>query len=153
VDKEPIVRKATSADIPVLIGLMKEFYAESHYDLDAKWAANAFNTFLSDEGNGCVWIACIGEEAAGHVVLTVRFTMEYGGLSGYVDDLFVKRQFRKRGAASSLLQIVERECTARKCRSLIVEVGKDNDAALATYKKLGMKKVDDGRILYRKALT
>jgi ribosomal protein S18 acetylase RimI-like enzyme len=152
-DNQRKVRKATTPDIPVLVALMKEFYAESSYELDEKWAADSFLNLLSNDANGCVWIVWTGNEAIGHAVLTVRFTMEHGGPSGYIDDLFVKKEFRRSGAASSVLQMLELECTKRKCKSLIVEVGKDNEAGLMTYKKLGMQKIDDGRILYGKKLA
>ena len=86
-------------------------------------------------------------------MLTVRYTMEHGGLSGYVDDLFVRKEFRRHGAAYSLLLETEVECRKRNCKALIVEVGKDNTAGLKTYEKLGMQWINDGRILYKKALS
>ena len=54
--------------------------------------------------------------------------------------------------ADSVLRELEKECAARGCRALIVEVGRDNRAALRTYARLGMEHVDDGRILYRMLL-
>jgi len=151
-DKEIQVRKATAEDIPALIGLMREFYAEANFKLDDQWATEAFMSLLSNDSYGCAWIVSTADIAMGHAVLTVRFTMEHGGMSGYVDDLFVRKEFRKHGAGFSLLQELERECSIRNCKSLIVEVGKDNDAGLRTYQKLGMHQIDDGRILYRKPL-
>ena len=62
------------------------------------------------------------------------------------------KEFRRHGAAHVMLMELEKERRKRNCRALIVEVGRDNTAGLNTYKKLGMRLIDDGRILYRKRL-
>ena len=147
-----LVRKATAADIQPLVGLMKSFYAEAGYGLDESEASASFSSLLSHAALGGAWIALLGQRPVGHAVLTTRYTMEHGGLSGYVDDLFVENEHRQKGIASRLLQELETECLARGCKALIVEVGRNNPAGLAAYKKLGMKHVDDGRVLYRKLL-
>ena len=146
------VREAAATDIGILVSLMKEFYAEANFELDVQSASQSFTSLFRDPHHGRVWIVSIGEKPIGHAVLTVRFTMEHGGVSGYVDDLFVMKEFRRRGAAHALLMELEKECRKRNCRALIVEVGRDNTAGLKTYEKLGMRLIDDGRILYRKPL-
>ncbi len=146
------VRKARLVDIPSLVRLMKDFYAEAHFELDEEEAAGSFSRLLSQPALGAVWIASGSEGDVGHVVLTVRHTMEHGGASGHIDDLFVESSHRRQGVASLLLRELERECLARGCKALLVEVGRDNPAGLRTYEKLQMKLVDDGRIIYRKAL-
>jgi ribosomal protein S18 acetylase RimI-like enzyme len=146
------VREATPNDVGILMSLMKEFYAEANFELDVQSASQSFMSLFRDPTYGCVWIVSIGEKPIGHAVLTVRFTMEHGGISGYVDDLFVVKEFRRHGAAHAMTMELEKECRKRNCKALIVEVGRDNTAGLRTYEKLGMRLIDDGRILYRKPL-
>ena len=98
------VRRATAADVDVLVDLMREFYAEAGFPLDEAWAASAFARLLDDSSLGAAWIMSVDGEAAGHAVLTVRFAMEFGGLSGYIDDLFVRTHHRRRGAAQAGLE-------------------------------------------------
>jgi ribosomal protein S18 acetylase RimI-like enzyme len=147
------VRKAGDADLHSLVALMRDFYAEANFRLDETLAMASFSELLSREALGSVWIARNGQKAIGHAVLTVRYTMEHSGLSGYVDDLFVHEDFRGQGVASKLLLELEKDCLARKCRALMVEVGKDNGAGLRVYEKLGMHHVNDGRIIYKKVLV
>ncbi len=80
-------RKATLHDILVLVDMMQEFYAEANYTLDREWASAGFNTLLSDDSLGAAWIVFNNSEAAGYVVLTVRFSMEYGGLDAFIDGV------------------------------------------------------------------
>src|SRR5690242_12704955 len=113
---EPLVRRATPADVGALVQLMHEFYAESGYPLDRQWAASSFLQLLSEPSLGCSWLVYREAEPVGHAVLTLRYTMEHGGLGGYVDDLFVRARCRRLGAARAILGALFAECHARGCR-------------------------------------
>ena len=140
-----IARRAERADIPHLVALMREFYAESSYPLDDAWAIAAFERLLGEPALGAVWL--VEDEAApiGHVVLTVHFSMEFGGLCGTIDDLYIKPAYRGRGGGSAAIEAVIAECRRRGCRALSVEVGPENHAAKALYEKFGLSSIGDGR--------
>ena len=141
------VRSAEPADVADLVLLMHDFYAEANYPLDHSWAATSFLQLLSRPELGCVWLVHSGPLPIGHAVLTVRYTMEHGGLSGYVDDLYVKPEFRRMGAGDALLNELFAECRARGCKFVHVEVGDSNAPALALYAKFGLLPAKDGRVL------
>ncbi|HWT02028.1 MAG TPA: GNAT family N-acetyltransferase [Pyrinomonadaceae bacterium] len=140
------IHKATSEDIPALVEMMREFYAESDYPLDGNWAAGSFSALLRDDSLGAVWVASRDSEPAGYVVLTVRFSMEYGGLDAFIDDLFVRTAFRRRGLGRALVKALLDECGRRRVIAAHVEVGHDNDAAKMLYGGFGLKQGDDGRL-------
>jgi len=145
---EFIVGLAAPDDVGDLVGLMEEFYAESSYPLDRQWAGSALLRLISEHAWGCIWLARSGGEALGHAVLTVRYTMEHGGLSGYVDDLFVRPAFRRQGVGRALLNALFRECHVRGCKSVQVEVGPNNAPALGLYAAFGlMPRGDDRQLL------
>lgn len=147
-----VVRLATRSDIPELVDLMHEFYAESSFPLDREWAWRAFAGLIDEPVHGVVWIIEDEGHAIGHVVLSVRFAMEFGGLSGHIDDLFVRPPHRRRGAASAGLDALLSECRRRGCRSLHVEVGSDNHAAKALYQRYGLVPGQDRREALRAEL-
>jgi ribosomal protein S18 acetylase RimI-like enzyme len=138
-------RTAGPADVALLVELMTEFYAESDFRLDAKRAGAAFDELLGSPSLGRVWIAEVDGEAAGYVVLTLGYSMEYGGRDAFVDDLFVRPAFRGRGTGRLLLAEVRRACEALGVRALHLEVGRDNDPAQALYRRTGF--VESGRQL------
>lgn len=141
------VRQATAADVGALVALMGEFYAEAGYPLSTDAAARTFGALLGDARLGAVWLADDDDEdgPAGFVVLTVGFSMEYGGLRGFLDDLFVRADRRGEGLAGALVAAVWAECVRRGVRALYVEVGADNAAAHRVYARAGME--DTGRLL------
>jgi len=138
-----VIEKAGSADIPILVDLMAEFYAESNHALDRKWAADSFAQLMQTPDRGAAWIARRSPQAAGYVVLTMKHSMEFGGLDAFIDDLFVRPDSRRQGVATLLLNTLFKECRERDALAVHVEVGHDNDAAGALYQAFGLR--SDGR--------
>ncbi|HEX8749115.1 MAG TPA: GNAT family N-acetyltransferase [Pyrinomonadaceae bacterium] len=138
-------RRAAHDDIPVLVELMQEFYLEAPYTLDRDWAAESFRALLLDDSLGAVWIVFHDSEPAGYVVLTIKFSMEYGGPDAFIDDLFIRAAHRRRGLGRALLKALFVECERRRALAVHVEVGRDNVAANALYSSYGLKPYDDNR--------
>lgn len=131
---------------------MAEFYAESSFPLPEANARAAFTTLLADPRLGGVWIGWTEDgEPTGHVVLTVCFSMEYGGLRGFIDDLFVRPTARGQGVAAELLAAVLADCDARGVRALHVEVAADNAIARRVYERAGL--TDSGHMLLTRPLA
>ena len=134
-----IIERAGPADIPALVELMTQFYSESSYALDREWAAASFEQLLRNDARGAVWIARHGAEPAGHVVLALRHSMEFGGLAGVIDDLFVRPQFRRQGVGSALISALFDACRKLQVVAIHVEVGRSNVAASELYQAFGLR--------------
>ena len=139
------VRLAQTEDVPRLVALMAEFYGEAGYPLPVEAATRTFAALLGDPRLGRVWMMEAEGEPAGYVVLTVSFSMESGGLRGFVDDLFVRPGFRGRGLAAAALAELRRAAEELGVRALLVEVGPDNDTARRVYQRIGLE--DTGHVL------
>jgi len=139
------VRAAQPADIPLLVALTNQFYAESGLTLPAAPATHTFGQLLSEPERGRVWVLEWDAQPVGYIVLTVCFSMEYGGLRGFVDDLFVQQPYRGRGLGTAALVEVHRFCTALGVRALFVETDPTNETAQQFYRRRGFGA--DGRLL------
>lgn len=139
------LRPATFADCSLLVELMSEFYAESDYALHPSRAEEAFKALLADHGFGRAWLIESQAQVAGYVVLTLGYSMEYGGRDAFVDDLFIRRAFRGKGLGRSALDEVRSAALSLGVRALHLEVGRDNSAAQALYRRTGFE--DSGRQL------
>lgn len=139
------VRQASTDDVPALVTLMSEFYAESGYPLPAAQAARTFRRLLAAPELGTVWLMTVNDAPAGFIVLTLAFSMEYGGLRGFVDDLFVAPSSRRLGLASEALGIVKQACAERGVRALLVETSLANETAVRVYRRAGF--AESGRLL------
>jgi GNAT superfamily N-acetyltransferase len=139
------VRAAGPEDVPQLVALMTAFYAEAGYPLPAAPAARTFAELVADPARGRIWLLRHDGAPAGYVVLTVAFSMEYGGLRGFVDDLFVREPSRGLGLGAAALEEVRRACATLGVRALHVEVGPENAVARALYARAGF--ADSGHLL------
>src|SRR3954454_3874456 len=142
-----MIELATAADIPVLLSLMTEFYSEAGYNLERGRAEKAFDDLIGDERLGLVWLIRAEAQTVGHVVLTFRYGMEYGGLLGCVDDLFVQTAWRNRGIASTALLAVRDHCLSLGVRAMTVEVGRENGSAQVLYRRVGFVEPPDRVLL------
>jgi GNAT superfamily N-acetyltransferase len=150
------LREAGQADVPELAGLMHAFYAESGFSLDDARAVAAFRALLADGRLGRVWLiehdtGAADEEiaaapepapvpsAAGYIVVTFVFAMEYGGMAAAVDDFYVRPEARGEGLGKAALADARRACQDLGVRALRVELGADNAAARAVYLSAGFE--------------
>ena len=144
-------RAASAVDVPELVAMMREFYAEADYALDEAWAARSFLSLLGDPSRGAAFIASGNEKPLGYAVLTLRHSMEFGGLDGFIDDLFVRKASRRLGVGRAALEALLAECRRRGVLALHVETSDGNPAAVALYERLGMR--DRKRLLLTARLT
>jgi GNAT superfamily N-acetyltransferase len=135
-----VLREAGQADVPELAGLMRAFYAESGFALDEEQAAAGFRALLADARLGRAWLIEKGVgAAAGYIVVTFVFAMEYGGVSAVVDDFYVRPEARGEGLGKAALAAARRACAYLGLRAMRVEVGSDNLVARAVYRSAGFE--------------
>lgn len=136
------MRPAAREDVPRLVALMTEFYAEAATPLDAIRAAEAFAALLADDRLGHVWLIQAGPDDVGYVVITFSYSMEFGGRNAFLDDLFIQAPFRGAGRGTAALKEVRAFCAEQGVRAVHLETGRDNSAALALYRRAGFKVTD-----------
>lgn len=144
-------RVAGLDDVASLVDLMADFYGESGYSLPRGIAAQAFSVLLADPRLGRVLILGVDGAPVGYVVVTFGFSMEYGGLRGFVDDFFVKPEARDHGVGGAALQAVRDICSNLGIRALLVEISPDSHSARRLYERAGF--ADTGRLLFSQALA
>ena len=143
---------AGKEDVGALSMLMRAFYSEFGFPLEDTRARSAFLELLRKPSWGAVWLACVKGTPVGYIVLSLRYTMETGSLSGYIDDLFVKSEHRRKGIARALLTELVDTCEKRGCQVLFVEANETSSSAMAFYSSFGLKRLEDGRVMLRRTI-
>lgn len=141
------MKRASKDDVPLLLSLMEEFYTESGYELDRAVATAAFESLLADDSFGYVWIIQDRDQDVGHLVLTLKFTMEHAGIIACIDDLYVRPAHRNRGLSTGALLQVRSFCESSGIRALTVEVAPDNGPAQTVYRRLGLTEAPGRQLL------
>jgi ribosomal protein S18 acetylase RimI-like enzyme len=147
----PFIRPGTETDLEDLLHLMSELYREDgSVPFNQRKHRRAVEELLSNPDAGGVWILDDDGSLEGYVVLTIGFSLEYGGLDAFVDELFVSHHYRGCGFGRKLVALVEEECRHRGVRALHLEVERENTSALSLYRRLGF--ADHDRYLMTKWL-
>jgi len=125
-------------------------YAEAGIPNDARASRDAFAALVRDPALGRAWIALVDERAAGYAVLTLGWSLEYGGRDAFVDDLYVVPLHRGRGLGGAALAAVEATARELGVRALHLEVERGNNPAQELYRRRGF--ADNERRLLMKRL-
>jgi ribosomal protein S18 acetylase RimI-like enzyme len=147
---EALFRVADAADADSLFVMMRELYEHESIAFDEPTARAALTQLLADDSFGVAHLILLGGEVAGYLVLTFGFSLEFGGRDAFVDELFVKDEFRGHGMGKAALGFAADICRARGVRALHLEVERANAAAQGIYRKAGF--VDHDRYLLTKWL-
>lgn len=137
-----ILRPAATDDVDRLLAMMAAFYAESGYPLDHAAARSALAELASDPALGRLWVIEVEGAPAGYVAVTFGFSLEYLGRDAFVDDFYIEAPHRGRGLGNAVLERVEEECRRLGVNALHLEVGRDNAAGQALYRKRGFRDND-----------
>lgn len=139
---------ANSADADMLLQFMQEFYAFDHLEFEEESARRALTTLLNDAALGRVWLICTDSVAIGYVVLVFGFSLEFRGRDAFVDEFYLREEYRGKGIGTQALHFVEDACRSLNIRALHLEVSRDNTPAQRVYRAFGF--VDHDRYLMTK---
>jgi diamine N-acetyltransferase len=142
----PGVRAARRSDLGALLEMMGADYRESGYPFDGERAAACFLQLLESPALGAVWVAEQEGAPVGYVVLTLGFSLEYGGRDAFVDDLFVRAEHRRLGLGRTLLDAALAGARAAGVRAVHLEVERSNPGARSLYEATGFAD-NDRRLL------
>jgi len=118
---------------------MEEYYAVDGIPFDLTTATRALEILLKDPNLGEVVLVCKKDTIIGYIALTNGYSLEFGGAYQFIDEFFIREQFRRKGAGAATLQFVEQLAKDSNVSMLHLEVEQHNTEAHSFYSKLGFK--------------
>jgi ribosomal protein S18 acetylase RimI-like enzyme len=146
----PSFRLAESSDADALVEMMRDFNAHERISFDEREVRAVLAQLFADDSYGLACLVLLGAEVAGYFVLAFGFSVEFRGRDAFIDELFLKEEFRGRGLGAAALRHAEGLCRARGVRALHLEVERQNAAAQSVYRRAGF--ADHDRYLLTKWL-
>ena len=92
--------------------------------------------------HGCAYLIGPPRAPIGYIVITFGWSVEFGGLDGLIDELYIRPGVRKRGIASEALTALPRALAGAGLRAMHIEVDRENAAALKLYRRAGFHSRD-----------
>lgn len=141
------IRPAIESDVPLVLQFIRglaEYEKLTHEVVvdEARLRAALFGPKPCAE----VLLGFAGEEAAAFAVFFQNFSTFLGRPGIYLEDLFVRPEFRRRGFARAMLEHLAREANRRGCGRFEWSVLDWNAPAIAFYEKFGATVMSEWRI-------
>ena len=148
---DPDFKLATPDNIEALIVMMRDLYAHDGLaQLDEGGARRALLGVISDGTLGRVFLILLANEVAGYAVLTFGYSLEFHGRDAFVDEIYLRAEYRGFGIGKRTLQFLTDVCAAEGVNALHLEVERENTSAQTVYRKFGFE--DHDRYLMTKWL-
>lgn len=135
--QEVTLAPATAADLDDLLALVRAYYAYDGIDFDAPKQRAALRGLLNAPAHGESLFILRGGERVGYAVMTLDYSIEFGGLEAFIDELFLVEHARGGGVGGAAVALLKGWCRARGVRSLSVIVEHHNAPALRFYARHG----------------
>ena len=133
---ESIIRNITILDTDAVLEMMREFYSSP-----AVFTSGSDEIFISDIEN-CInnsdylegYVIEKSDEIQGYAMIAKSFSTEFGKPCIWIEDLYIKEQYRGMGLGKMFLDFITEKYTGCIFR---LEVEKENEGAVGLYEKCG----------------
>jgi len=141
---EPGIREANSADVPILLTLIRELaeYERLSHEVVATDELLAAQLF-GPERVAHALIAEQGVDVSGFALYFFTFSTFLGRPGLYLEDLFVRPAWRSQGVGRALLGALAARAVARGCGRMEWAVLNWNESAIRFYRSLGARPQDE----------
>ena len=138
-----MVRKFTPDDAQAFYQMARQFHSSDaviHQTPDQNFR-DTFREIMNDSPSLEGYIIEKDGVIAGYSLVLLTYSNEVGGLLANWDEIFIKPEFRGQGLGSGFLALMEKEYQG-KAKLYRMEVEKENDRAIALYKRMGYRMLD-----------
>jgi GNAT superfamily N-acetyltransferase len=138
------IRAATEEDVPLILSFIEELagYERLSHEVSATEELLLFHLF-GERRTAETVIGCHADEPAGFALFFHNFSTFLGRPGIYLEDLYVKPEFRGRGIGRAMLVYIAGLAKERDCGRLEWSVLDWNEPAIKLYRGIGAVPMDD----------
>jgi len=131
------VALAGGPDREELLGLLDRQFAEIEIPLSRETLAAGVDGALADGRRGSFLLGRLDGAAVAVAYLNFQWSLEHGGLSAWLEELFVKPEHRGSGLGGQLLAAACAHAAERGCAAVDLEVEEAHPRAARLYERAG----------------
>jgi ribosomal protein S18 acetylase RimI-like enzyme len=143
------VTLATANHFDRLDPLVAAFHIEEGLDIADTVRAKAIMPLLDGIPHGAAYLIGPPRAPIGYIVVTFGWSIEFGGMDGFVDELYIRPGVRGRGVASEVLNSLPRALAGAGLKALHLEVRAENVVATRLYARAGFRLRDGYHLMTR----
>jgi ribosomal protein S18 acetylase RimI-like enzyme len=133
-----------------LIAMVTAFHEEAGINLSDQARRNGVAPLLDGIPHGVAYLVGPPRSPIGYIIVTFGWSLEFGGMDGFIDEFYVRPGVRGRGIASETLQTLPRALGDAGLTALHLEVDMTNDTARRLYTRAGFEARENYQLMTRK---
>lgn len=127
---------AKPEDLPRVTRLIADFHAEEGIAQDEATRDAAVLPLLEGSPHGAIYLIGPARAPIGYVIVSFGWSVEFGGLDGFLDEIYIRPAVRGRGIGTEVLVALPKALAGAGLRALHLEVDRENEKARKLYEKL-----------------
>lgn len=139
-------KAAALDDAATFLALMREYYAYDAHEFLEEKARQALEPLLANAVYGLAWLILDAKLVIGYAVITFGYSLEFGGRDAFLDELYLREDYRGQGIGTRIIQHALDVCQTHGVKALHLEVMAQNTRAQELYRRLGFE-LRDSRLM------
>jgi GNAT superfamily N-acetyltransferase len=133
------IERATAGDLEAIRRLLLAQFDEHDIETEGQGLNAAIARVFEEDRWGLFVVARQAGEVVGVAAVSLAWTLEHGGLSAWLDELYVLPERRGQGLGTALLHRAVEEARALGCAAVDLEVDRDHLRAEGLYRREGFR--------------
>ncbi|WP_435310826.1 GNAT family N-acetyltransferase [Primorskyibacter sedentarius] len=129
-------------DLPRLLSMVAAFHEHQGFDTDEDHQRAAIAPLLEGSPHGAIWLIGPRKAPVGYVVVTFGWSVEFGGLDGIVDELYIRPAVRGRGMGFEAVNSLAHALRDSGVRALHLEADRNDEPVTRFYTRAGFRPRD-----------
>lgn len=137
---EKMIRKVTQNDRELFVTLSEEFFSSDavYHSIPTEFHEKSFDELMRSDEYIEAFILERDGAPAGYALIAKTFSHEAGGKVVWIEELYVREQYRGHGLGKAFFAYMDENCPAARHR---LEIEPDNVRAKKLYSSLGYEKL------------
>jgi GNAT superfamily N-acetyltransferase len=134
------IQTARPADLAPVVQLLRTQLEEHDIVLSGQVLQRATQGLIEDHALGRILTARLDGELVGVAVISFLWTLEHGGPTAWLDEVYVEPSRRRHGQGRKLVEAAMQVARDSGCIALDLEVDAGHEAAERLYERMGFRR-------------
>jgi ribosomal protein S18 acetylase RimI-like enzyme len=151
IDASAVLHPANLRDLPEIMAMMTDFHSDDRLPWHPGEVQRTICELLANEAFGTFWLIDLDGQSIGFLVLTFGFSLEFHGRVAFIDEFYIRPEFRGQGIGARALHQMVGYCARHGVRTVHLEVEHSNPRVRRLYEREGFQ--DRGFYILSKWIT
>jgi GNAT superfamily N-acetyltransferase len=146
---QPDIQRASSEHFGDILRLLSIQLQEHHVDMSEAKLKVAVRDVIENPDRGLILVALLDRRCAGVAYVSFIWTLEHGGCSAWLEELYVDPDLRNAGIGTALLRAVLAECEHFGCAAVDLEIDAEHEKVRTLYERHEFEALPRRRLVKR----